>query len=62
MNVVFDTIGGDTLTKSALVLADAGRVVSIVDLAQPQTCLRPGARMQPTISCSPVRTEASSTR
>ncbi|MBC8068925.1 MAG: zinc-binding dehydrogenase [Deltaproteobacteria bacterium] len=36
VNVVFDTIGGDTLTRSALALADAGRVVSIVDIAQPQ--------------------------
>lgn len=36
VNVVFDTIGGDTLTRSPLVLADAGRVVSLVDIAQPQ--------------------------
>lgn len=35
-NVVFDTIGGDTLTRSPLALADAGRVVSLVDLSQPQ--------------------------
>lgn len=39
VNVVFDTIGGDTLTKSAFVLADAGRVVSIVDIAQPQNLI-----------------------
>lgn len=39
VNVVFDTIGGDTLTKSALALADAGRVVSIVDIAQPQNLI-----------------------
>ncbi len=39
VNVVFDTIGGDTLTKSALVLADGGRVVSIVDIARPQNLL-----------------------
>lgn len=39
VNVVFDTIGGDTLTRSALVLADAGRVVSIVDIAQPQNLI-----------------------
>jgi NADPH:quinone reductase-like Zn-dependent oxidoreductase len=39
VNVVFDTIGGDTLAKSALVLADAGRVVSIVDIAQPQNLI-----------------------
>ena len=36
VNVVFDTIGGDTLTRSPLALADGGRVVSIVDIAQPQ--------------------------
>jgi NADPH:quinone reductase len=39
VNVVFDTIGGDTLTRSPLVLADAGRVVSIVDIAQPQNLI-----------------------
>ncbi|QUS41912.1 NADPH:quinone oxidoreductase [Tardiphaga alba] len=36
VNVVFDTIGGDALTRSPLVLADFGRVVSIVDIKQPQ--------------------------
>ncbi len=39
VNVVFDTIGGDTLTKSPLVLAAFGRVVSLVDLAQPQNLI-----------------------
>jgi len=39
VNVVFDTIGGDVLTRSALALADAGRVVSIVDIAQPQNLI-----------------------
>jgi NADPH:quinone reductase-like Zn-dependent oxidoreductase len=39
VDVVFDTIGGDALTKSALVAADAGRVVSIVDIAQPQNLI-----------------------
>jgi NADPH:quinone reductase-like Zn-dependent oxidoreductase len=39
VNVVFDTIGGDTLTRSPLVLADAGRLVSIVDIAQPQNLI-----------------------
>lgn len=39
VNVVFDTIGGDTLTRSPLALADAGRVVSIVDTAQPQNVI-----------------------
>lgn len=35
-NVVFDTIGGDTLTRSPLALADFGRVVSLVDISTPQ--------------------------
>lgn len=39
VNVVFDTIGGDTLSRSAFALADAGRVVSIVDIAQPQNLI-----------------------
>ena len=39
VNVVFDTIGGDTLARSPLVLADAGRVVSVVDIAQPQNLI-----------------------
>ncbi|WP_442864273.1 zinc-binding dehydrogenase [Arthrobacter sp. ATA002] len=39
VDVVFDTIGGDTLAKSPLVLADSGRVVSIVDIAQPQNLI-----------------------
>lgn len=36
VDVVLDTIGGDTLTRSPLALADLGRVVSIVDISQPQ--------------------------
>lgn len=36
VNVIFDTIGGDTLTRSPLALADFGRVVSLVDISQPQ--------------------------
>jgi NADPH:quinone reductase-like Zn-dependent oxidoreductase len=39
VNVVFDTIGGDTLTRSPLELADGGRVVSLVDMAQPQNLI-----------------------
>ncbi|OBB61553.1 NADPH:quinone oxidoreductase [Mycobacterium sp. 852013-51886_SCH5428379] len=39
VDVVFDTIGGDTLTRSSLTLADFGRVVSIVDIAQPQNLI-----------------------
>ena len=36
VNVVLDTIGGMTLSQSPHVLSDAGRVVTIVDLATPQ--------------------------
>ncbi|MBB4439985.1 MULTISPECIES: zinc-dependent alcohol dehydrogenase family protein [Rhizobium] len=39
VNVIFDTIGGDTLTRSPLALADAGRVVSLVDIAKPQNLI-----------------------
>lgn len=39
VNVIFDTIGGDTLTKSPLALAAFGRVVSLVDLAQSQNLI-----------------------
>lgn len=39
VDVVFDTIGGDTLTRSPLALADMGRVVSIVDISQPQNLI-----------------------
>lgn len=38
-DVVFDTIGGDALTRSPLALADFGRVVSIVDIARPQNLI-----------------------
>ena len=44
VNVVFDTIGGDTLTRSPRVLADAGRVVSLVDIAQPQNLIEAWGR------------------
>ena len=40
VDVVFDTIGGDTLARSADVLAQLGRVVSIVDIAQPQNLVQ----------------------
>lgn len=40
VDVVFDTIGGDTLSRSADVLAQLGRVVSIVDIAQPQNLVQ----------------------
>jgi NADPH2:quinone reductase len=40
VDVVFDTIGGDTLSTSPDVLAQLGRVVTIVDTAQPQRVLQ----------------------
>ena len=40
VDVVFDTIGGDTLSRSADALAQLGRVVSIVDIAQPQNLVQ----------------------
>lgn len=39
VDVVLDTVGGDTLSRSPEVLADRGRVVSIVDIAEPQNLL-----------------------
>jgi NADPH:quinone reductase-like Zn-dependent oxidoreductase len=39
VDVIFDTIGGNTLAKSADALAQLGRVVSIVDIAQPQNLI-----------------------
>lgn len=36
VNVVLDTIGGKTLERSPHVLADGGRVVTLVDIATPQ--------------------------
>ncbi|GAB3116199.1 zinc-dependent alcohol dehydrogenase family protein [Novispirillum itersonii] len=44
VDVVFDTIGGDTLTRSPLVLADFGRVVSLVDIPQPQNLVEAWGR------------------
>ncbi|OPA87626.1 NADPH:quinone oxidoreductase [Pseudomonas fluorescens] len=40
VDVVFDTIGGDTLSRSPDVLAELGRVVSIVDIAKPQNLVQ----------------------
>ncbi|MER7738136.1 zinc-binding dehydrogenase [Streptomyces sp. NPDC096538] len=39
IDVVLDTVGGDTLARSPEVLADRGRVVSIVDIPEPQNLL-----------------------
>lgn len=36
VDVVFDTIGGETLTRGPFALADMGRIVSIVDIETPQ--------------------------
>lgn len=39
VDVVLDSVGGDTLSRSPKVLADRGRVVSIVDTPEPQNLL-----------------------
>ncbi|WP_459556693.1 zinc-dependent alcohol dehydrogenase family protein [Lacunimicrobium album] len=44
VDVVFDTIGGDTLSRSPDALAQLGRVVSIVDTAQPQNLIQAWGR------------------
>lgn len=40
VDVIFDTIGGDTLSRSPDALAQLGRLVSIVDIAQPQNLIQ----------------------
>lgn len=40
VDVVFDTIGGDALSRSPDALAQLGRVVTIVDTAQPQNLIQ----------------------
>lgn len=40
VDVVFDTIGGNTLARSPDALAQLGRIVSIVDIAQPQNLVQ----------------------
>jgi NADPH2:quinone reductase len=40
VDVVFDTIGGNTLSRSSDTLAQLGRVVTIVDTAQPQNVIQ----------------------
>lgn len=40
VDVVFDTIGGNTLSRSPSTLAQLGRVVTIVDIAQPQNVIQ----------------------
>jgi NADPH:quinone reductase len=44
VDVVFDTIGGDALTRSPLVLAQMGRVVTLVDIAKPQNLIEAWGR------------------
>lgn len=44
VDVVFDTIGGDTLSRSPDALAQLGRVVSIVDIARPQNLIQAWGR------------------
>lgn len=40
VDVVFDTIGGNTLSRSPDALAQLGRMVTIVDIAQPQNLVQ----------------------
>lgn len=40
VDVVFDTLGGDTLSRSPDALAQRGRAVSIVDITQPQNLVQ----------------------
>jgi NADPH:quinone reductase len=40
VDVIFDTIGGNALSRSPDALAQLGRVVSIVDIAQPQNVIQ----------------------
>lgn len=40
VDVVFDTIGGDTLSRTPDALAQLGRLVTIVDIAQPQNLIQ----------------------
>ncbi len=40
VDVIFDTIGGDTLSRSPDALSQLGRLVSIVDIAQPQNLIQ----------------------
>lgn len=44
VDVLLDTIGGDTLSRGPFALAPLGRIVSIVDIAQPQTLLEAWGR------------------
>ena len=44
VDVLLDTIGGDALSRGPFALAPLGRVVSIVDIAQPQTLLEAWGR------------------
>ncbi|MCW5964394.1 MAG: zinc-dependent alcohol dehydrogenase family protein [Bryobacterales bacterium] len=44
VDVVFDTIGGSTLSRSPDALAQLGRVVTIVDTAQPQNVIQAWAK------------------
>lgn len=39
VDVIIDTVGGNTLSDSPLALADYGRVVTLVDIAQPQNLI-----------------------
>lgn len=40
VDVIIDTVGGSTLSDSPLALADYGRIVTLVDIPQPQNLIR----------------------
>jgi NADPH2:quinone reductase len=40
VDFVFDTIGGDTIARSPLVMSEFGRLATIVDIEQPQSLLQ----------------------
>jgi NADPH:quinone reductase len=40
VDFVFDTIGGDTIERSPLVMSEFGRLATIVDIVQPQSLLK----------------------
>ena len=39
VDFVFDTVGGDTLEKSPLVMSEFGRLATVVDISEPQSLL-----------------------
>jgi NADPH:quinone reductase-like Zn-dependent oxidoreductase len=57
VDVVIDTIGGNTISDSGRILSQMGQVVSLVILKNLKTLFMPGGKMQPIILSLPDRTE-----